>query len=1376
VAAPAERARAAGADGSAAGSGRVAATALALALLGLAGNYLSWPLFFAVDFLFGGVAVMLAVGLLGPAWGAFVAAVASAYTIWLWGHPYAFFIYVGEAAFVGLMIRRRGWDIVSGVAVYWLLIGIPLGWVFYAGLMDMAPPAWSVIALKQAANAVLAALVAGLLLSHVPLDRGLQGAQGVRPAPLRTLVFHLLLAAVFFPVLISMIHRGQEGMEEMRRDVGLALGHTVRMVQGETARWRHRRLELLRAVAERLPSSGSLAGALASVAPDLKWALGGIRALYLVDAGGGVLETVILDAGPGGAGQAEAVPPGGGVRLALPLGGEGPEARSLAMTAGTATLSAALYGDPGQAEPGGWTDDLATVYLLDADGRLIGRPPGGAGVPAQRQGHRPTALTEEIVHWIPEASDEPKIMRWMRSTFAARAALGSDGWQVLVEVGAAPFVTVLYRSYVKDFVLLLLLTGVAAVLARVLGDWMARPFRRLAELSGQVPERISRAEGLAWPRGRTAETETLTENLREMERLLRRQFAQLQDAKARLEQRVARRTQDLTEANRELQREILERQQAQAALSESEARYRSVVEGARDVIFQTDAAGRFTFLNPAWSEVTGYPQEEGLSMSLFSCMDREAREALTDLLSRPGGGDAAGDRIETRCSRRDGGQAWIEIYPRPIHDEGGRVLGISGIFRDVSERKAAEAALTESEQRYRVLVETATDAILVADAETGRILEGNPRAHDLTGRSGAELKGLHYLKLFPREQRDFYRELFHRHLDSGGMVEDGIVIRHRSGRLVPVDLASGIAEWRGRKVIHGVFRDVTERKHAEDQLRQYGQVFENTMDGVVITDADARILAVNRAFTQVTGYPRDEVVGRSLSLLRSGRHDDAFYAEMWETLERVGRWHGEIWNRRKDGEVYPEWLSISMVRDEQGAAKNFIGVFADISSLKESERRLQYMAHYDSLTDLPNRALLSDRLSHALQRARREDTQVAVLFIDLDRFKNVNDSLGHSAGDDLLRQAAVGLQACVRESDTVARLGGDEFTVVLEALGDPQTAAAVAQKILQRMRSPFRVADQDVFVTASIGISLYPADGADVDALLKNADSAMYQAKERGRDIYQFYTEELTGYARGRLVLETDLRHALARDGLDLFFQPQLEMATGRMVGVEALVRWDHPALGAVSPKEFIPLAEETGVIETLGEWVLQRACRQAAAWQRAGLPAVRVAVNLSRYQLVRGGIVETVARALEASGLEPRWLELEVTEGFFMREMDEAASAVGSLKALGASVAIDDFGTGYSSLAALKGLAVDNLKIDQSFIRDIPGDANDAAIARAVIALGRSLQLTVTAEGVETDAQHAFLRRHGCDLVQGFLYSRPVPAPRITELLSAGPDLRAGG
>ena len=672
--------------------------------------------------------------------------------------------------------------------------------------------------------------------------------------------------------------------------------------------------------------------------------------------------------------------------------------------------------------------------------------------------------------------------------------------------------------------------------------------------------------------------------------------------------------------------------------------------------------------------------------------------------------------------------------------------------------------LRASFAEQRALLDTIPMAIVFV--RDGRVVLANRRAERYYELSQEELLGRHPKHLYADPE---VRERIEREAEPlmarGEIYRGEMCMRGRNGEEYCEALSGVLVDaGRGDAGALWVAEDVTARRQSEERIRLWAKVFDNTADGVLIADDKARIVAVNRAFERITGYAAGEVAGKNPSLLKSGRQDGAFYEQMWADLNAGRQWSGELWNRRKSGELYPQWLTISPVRDEQGSLTHYVGVFSDITAIKRSQEQLDFLAHHDSLTGLPNRLLAMDRLEQALSRAGRDGSQVAVMFVDLDHFKNVNDTLGHHYGDQLLRAVSASLSEMARGSDTVARLGGDEFVAILERFDEALDASVVAERMLDVFRRPILLGDVEAVVTGSIGIALYPDDGRDIETLTRNADAAMYLAKREGRNGYRFYTPELTAQASERLQLESLLRMAIERDELRLHLQPQVSMNDRSLVGAEALVRWEQRDLGLVMPDRFIGLAEDTGFIHELGAWVLREACRQWRELATQGLVLGKLAVNVSAKQLDREDFVATVRDILAESGVEPTRIQLEVTESSLM-ESSAAMERLEELRAIGVELAIDDFGTGYSSLAYLKRMPVQTLKIDRSFVRDIAVDVDDEAIAAAVIRLAQSLGMSVVAEGVETDTHSEFLVRHGCPIAQGYLYGRPVP---MEELLAA--------
>jgi diguanylate cyclase (GGDEF)-like protein/PAS domain S-box-containing protein len=560
----------------------------------------------------------------------------------------------------------------------------------------------------------------------------------------------------------------------------------------------------------------------------------------------------------------------------------------------------------------------------------------------------------------------------------------------------------------------------------------------------------------------------------------------------------------------------------------------------------------------------------------------------------------------------------------------------------------------------------------------------------------------------------------------------------------------------------GIGAHLRERHTDRERLRQAAAVFDCTREGVLVTDHRGLIVHVNRAFIEITGYRRDEVIGQQPSLFKSGHHPPGFYQAMFATLEAEGEWSGEIWNRRKTGEIYPQWQTIRVIHDDFGRLSHYVAVFSDISAIKDSESELKHLAHHDPLTDLPNRLLFSDRAEQALASAQTHKRGCALLLLDLDHFKMINDSLGHNVGDRLLKAVAKRLQELFGPGITLARLGGDEFAVLAESCPQPAQAAALAQRILDALKEPLLIDGNQLFINASIGISLFPSDALSAEQLLRNADSALFKAKSSGRNGYALYTEELTAHAQQRVEIAFELRRALEQQELRVYYQPVHDLHSSRLIGVEALVRWQHPQRGLVSPAEFIPIAERTGLIADIDAWVMQQACRQMCQWQQSGLVLSFVAVNVSSRLFARRELYQQVAQVLHDTGLDPGYLELEVTESAVMDDPEVALEQMHRLRELGVRLAIDDFGTGYSSLLRLKRLPVQKLKIDQGFVAGLPWDEDDAAIVRVIIALARSMGMQVHAEGIEQAEQAAFLLEQTCDLGQGYWFGRPVPVQDI--------------
>jgi diguanylate cyclase (GGDEF)-like protein/PAS domain S-box-containing protein len=728
--------------------------------------------------------------------------------------------------------------------------------------------------------------------------------------------------------------------------------------------------------------------------------------------------------------------------------------------------------------------------------------------------------------------------------------------------------------------------------------------------------------------------------------------------------------------------------------------------------------------------------------------------------------------LEYRVDLPKKGVRWLLGQAGPESLADGSILW-HGFITDITERKHAEAAFAESRNLLQVIIDSAPVRIFWKDRES-RYLGCNPAfARDAGVAEPSDLVGKDDTELGWREQAALYRADDRRVMDTGiakksydepQTTPDGNQIWLRTSKVPLFDPA-------GEAIgVLGIYEDITEYKQAEQQLRIAATAFES-QEGIIVTDADGIVLRINQAAVRITGYSSAEIVGKTPHLLRSGRHDATFYKTMWDSIHRSGTWESEIWNRHKNGEIYPEHITITAVKDAEGNVTHYVATFNDITLSKKAEDEIRNLAFYDPLTRLPNRRLLLDRLRQALAASTRSCKKGALLFIDLDNFKTLNDTLGHDIGDLLLQQVADRLIACVREDDTVARLGGDEFVVMLEDLSEQDIEAAaltetVCKKILEVLDQPYRLAMHDYRNTASIGATLFKAHELAIEELLRQADIAMYQAKKAGRNMLQFFDPQMQENITARVALEGELRRALEYGQFRLHYQIQVGSGN-RPLGAEALIRWVHPERGLLSPAVFIPLAEETGIILSLGLWVLETACVQLKQWECSPLTSdLQLAINVSALQFHQSDFVEQVREALHSSGAKPDRLKLELTESLVLKDIDDTVRKMEALRRLGVRFAMDDFGTGHSSLSSLKRLPLDQLKIDQSFVRDIVVDVDDAIIVQTIIAMANNLGMDVIAEGVETEAQRDFLARHGCPVFQGYLFGKPIPADEFESLL----------
>lgn len=715
-------------------------------------------------------------------------------------------------------------------------------------------------------------------------------------------------------------------------------------------------------------------------------------------------------------------------------------------------------------------------------------------------------------------------------------------------------------------------------------------------------------------------------------------------------------------------------------------------------------------------------------------------------------------------SLKHGGTLAVEESAFLVRDDRGRPECITYLMQRIDSGTDADSRIERERALQNEIINALPGVFYLFNAQ-GRFVRWNTNLERLTGRNAEEVAEISPLAFFDASDAKVIANSIEEVFAHGHTEVEG-TLRSTNGDATPCLFSGHKIEFDGEPHLIGVGLDISELKRTQSERALLASAFEHSPDAMLVTDADNRIVTVNSAFTRLTGYALNEVKGKDPAVLSSGLMPSAFYERMWRAILTEGSWHGEVWDRRKDGSLFPKALSVSTVRDAHGRITHHIASFTDITERKRAEERIRFLAMHDPLTRLPNRSELRSRLTQALATATREKHQLAVLFIDLDRFKLINDTLGHTVGDELLVEVSQRLLAAVRASDIVARLGGDEFIVVLNHVEGREAVRAFAKKLLGRLGEPFPLAGRQLHSAGSIGISVFPSDGEDCETLMRCADTAMYHAKSMGRSTYRFFDPDLNRATEERLHFEQRLGDAVSARQLVLHYQPQVECQTGSIVGLEALVRWQDPEMGLISPDRFIPVAEESGLIGLIGEWVLDEALRQLSEWRRAGYSALSISVNLSVHQLRDPDLPAHVARALARHGVPPDHLELEITETSAMSDPHLTVEVLGQLKATGVQLTIDDFGTGYSSLSYLKLLPVGCLKLDRSFVKDMEIDANDAAICAATISLAHNLGLRVVAEGVETATQNDNLTALGCDLMQGYYFGAPVGAQQTQAFL----------
>ena len=801
----------------------------------------------------------------------------------------------------------------------------------------------------------------------------------------------------------------------------------------------------------------------------------------------------------------------------------------------------------------------------------------------------------------------------------------------------------------------------------------------------------------------------------------------------------------------------------------SERRLRDIVENTNVVTWELDlATWCFTYVSPQVVAMFGYPAEDWFSEDFWPAHlhPQDRRQATAFCTAQTGlGQDHA---FEYRFMKQDGSVAWVRDIVKVLQGNNGEPGRLSGVMIDVTREKEVAAELAKQHVLVRALIDSVPDLIFFKDVNSV-YLGCNAAFAAFAGRSEREQVGKTDFAFFDHETAQAFRAKDQEMLESGQSRSNEEWVSYPDGRKVLLDtLKTPLTDANGQvQGIVGISRDITERKRAEEGLLVANAFIEATHEGIMVTDSNAKILSVNPAFTTITGWSAHEVLGKKPGVLKSGRHPPDFYVELWRILRADGYWEGEIWNRKKSGETYVQWISINAIVDASQAVTRYVGVLSDITQRKNHEEKITQQANFDALTGLANRNLFADRLERAITGARRKQWQVGLMFIDLDRFKWINDTLGHDAGDTLLVEAAMRLKACVREEDTVARLGGDEFAIVIEGLAGQEPLQNVAEKILAALADAFVLDGAPRYISGSVGVTIFPSDADTASDLLRNADIAMYQAKASGRNCSRFYSADMQADAVRRVQVEHELRQALDRGGLVLHYQPMVDTHTRQVMGVEALLRWLHPTRGLLLPAEFLAVAEDCGLSNALGDWVFDEACRHWRARVDAGHAPLQTSINVSTMQARHADLRDGIVRALTRHEVPASMIALELTEAVVFGQGTEPRHSLGNLAGLGLHFSLDDFGTDYSSLTGLQCFPFDTVKIDSSIIASLPNNASGKQMVQAIVSMAHGLNLKVVAEGVENDGQLDFLQALGCDLVQGYLIGLPMPVPQFEDFAS---------
>ena len=1331
-----------------------------LMLLNFLGNYYRLPLFFNIDLVFSNIPIFLSIYLFGAVWGGIFACVGGIYSFIHWENMYEVIILLSETTIIALTWRRYARNLVLLEAVFRLCIGLPLIYIVGEFVTPWDASQTLLIALTGLINGVLNAAIASLLILYLPLAKWT--GRNVSPLcpSLRHILINLITAFTLLPTLTLLVIDSWQLINKVKAEIITTL-NTVSSSAATNLHLKHatHNVALNDFIHGIEPFFTQLT--LPTHKQHLQEHVNSLLVLFpefhqltLTDTQGNVVFTQS---------QKHRKP------YAMPVAEE--PFVDLLETQIPETFVTLVNIENKQrpllvhALPIFHQQDFVGTLLVHFQmpmRRTAAHNLKCTLIDDQQRVIDTTRSDLKILqlydHLLPELKkqDQPHLLLpqhphlWQEASYIKQVTINSDlPISLVVEMPMQDYIHSWQQLYTHRLLVLAGIVLIGLVFAMLISYHLVSPLLKLIHITHDLPTRLEKETIHHWPQSKIHEIDTLTRRFAVMASSLQARFAEIYATKDQLEQRVAERTQEL--------------QQEKSLLF-------NLIDAIPALIYYKDNQGRYLGCNQAFECFVSCDEK-----TLIGKTDDELFRAELAILFSMADEETLKMGIQQKyekCVQFTPEQKMLlETLKTPFFDTQGKLLGAIGVCYDLTSRKQIEEALRQSQDRLKVVIDNIPQSIFWKD-DMGVYLGCNRNFADAIGfTEPEEIIGKTDIDLVARLTQQPNSEL----LDALSHCHTQETEHEGEQKQIKSIQVSGEEHWLEihKMLLYGMnkqrigilcsFEDITEQRRSEDKLRQAAKVMEYSTNGIAITNANTEFVAVNKAFTQITGFTEAEILGKPTKALKSGEHTKEFYQRMWTLINTTGHWEGEIWNRRKSGEIFLEWLHITVIKDEQtDEVTHYMAIFSDITARKQTEQKLAYLAHYDDLTGLAKRSLFYEMVDRALRKAERSKRFMAVLFLDLDRFKYVNDTWGHAIGDLLLKDVASRLTNCLRRGDNIARLGGDEFTAVLENVNSTDEVVRIVKRIIDAMQLPFHLDGNEAFVTASVGISLYPNDGNDVETLIRNADAAMYRAKESGKNNYEFFTSNMTGQASQRLSLETKLRYALERNELKLYYQPQMHLASGHIVGVEVLLRWQHPEMGLVHPQTFIPLAEETGLIVEIGEWVLRRACLQHQRWRDNGQPMLRMAVNLSPRQFKNSSLMTRVLQVLEETHMDPCFLELEITESMLMQDTGASSEILHKFKEMGVQLAIDDFGTEYSSLSYLKKFPISKLKIDQSFIRGIPQDKDDMAITRAIIALARSLNLSVVAEGVENKSQLIFLKAAKCDEVQGYFIGQPVPEDQL--------------